>query len=96
MAIGVHGPSAARDDPERDRDTRSSGSPRSTTTSRPESVTIVRDDALGLPGYDVYVPAGGGDAMRAKLVEAGAVTASEETGETLAHRGRDVRASAST
>ena len=38
---------------------------------------------LGVPGYDVYVPAGDADALRAKLVEAGAVTASEETAETL-------------
>jgi len=82
IAIGVHGPSAARMIQQAagisvvgladQYDNITSG-----------SVTIVRDDALGLPGYDVYVPAGGADAMRAKLVEAGAVTASEETGETL-------------
>src|SRR5688572_8073766 len=82
IAIGVHGPSAARMIQQAagisvigladQYDNITSG-----------SVTIVRDDALGLPGYDVYVPAGGADVMRAKLVEAGAVTASEETGETL-------------
>ena len=38
---------------------------------------------LGVPGYDVYVPAGDAEALRAKLIEAGAVTASEETAETL-------------
>jgi folate-binding protein YgfZ len=81
-AIGVLGPSAARmiqsatgisvielDDPY--------------DSMTVESVTIVRDDALGLPGYDVYVPTGDADALRAKLVEAGAVPASEETAETL-------------
>ena len=78
IAIGVHGPSAARMIQHAtgisvigladQYDNITSG-----------SVTIVRDDALGLPGYDVYVPAGGADAMRAKLVEAGAVAASEET-----------------
>jgi folate-binding protein YgfZ len=81
-AIGVHGPSAAR------MIQGATGisvidlaAPYSNITS--ESVTIVRDDALGLPGYDVYVPSSGADAIRAKLVEAGAVRASEETGETL-------------
>ena len=48
-----------------------------------ESLTIVRDDALGVPGYDVYMPADDSDARRAKLIEAGAVEASEDTGETL-------------
>ena len=48
-----------------------------------EALTIVRDDALGLPGYDLYVPGSDSDAVRARLVEAGAVEASEETGETL-------------
>jgi tRNA-modifying protein YgfZ len=82
IAIGVHGPSAAR------MIQQASGisviglaDQYDNITSG--SVTIVRDDALGLPGYDVYVPAGGADVMRTKLVEAGAVTASEETGETL-------------
>jgi folate-binding protein YgfZ len=48
-----------------------------------ESVTIVRDDRLGLPGYDVYAPSDVADAMQARLVEAGAVQASDETAETL-------------
>ena len=81
-AVGVHGPSAARMiqratgmsviDLAAQYDNITSG-----------SLTLVRDDALGLPGYDVYVPASDAEAMRAKLIEAGAVTASEETGETL-------------
>lgn len=82
IAIGVHGPSAAR------MIQRATGIPvidlgaqYDNITS--DSVTIVRDDALGLPGYDVYVPTADADAMRAKLVEAGAVAAGEDTAETL-------------
>ena len=81
-AIGVHGPSAAR------MIQQATGisvielaNQYDNITS--DSMTIVRDDALGLPGYDVYVPTGGADVLRANLVEAGAVTATEETGETL-------------
>jgi folate-binding protein YgfZ len=48
-----------------------------------ESLSIVRDDGLGVAGYDVYVPISDADGIRAQLVGAGAVTASEETGETL-------------
>jgi folate-binding protein YgfZ len=47
------------------------------------TLTIVRDDGLGLPGYDVYVPRPDADVIRAKLIDAGAVPASNETGETL-------------
>lgn len=81
-AIGVHGPSAAR------MIQRATGISVVDLAGQydnitVEAVTIVRDDALGLPGYDVYVPTDVADAMRAKLVEAGAVRASEATGETL-------------
>ncbi len=81
-AIGVHGPSAARmiQDASATSVNGLSSQYDNVTTS---SMTIVRDDALGLPGYDLYVPAGEADAMRAKLVDAGAVQVSEETGETL-------------
>ena len=48
-----------------------------------EALTVVRDDAFGVPGYDVYVPTGDADAVRAKLVEAGAVEATDETREAL-------------
>lgn len=48
-----------------------------------DSLTVVRDDALGVPGFDVYVPAADREAVRTKLVEAGAAEASEETAETL-------------
>lgn len=79
---GVHGPSAAR------MVQRATGisvvdlaGQYDNMTS--DSLTIVRDDSLGVPGYDVYVPATDADAMRARLIEAGAVMASEETAETL-------------
>ena len=48
-----------------------------------ESLTIVRDDALGVPGYDVYVPGSDRDAIRAKLIDAGAVPVSDEVAEAL-------------
>ena len=54
--LGVHGPSAAAHDPARDRRVGCAISRASTTTSRLASLTIVRDDALGVPGFDVYVP----------------------------------------
>ena len=47
-----------------------------------ESVSVVRDDGLGVPGFDMYVPKGDDDIL-AKLTEAGAVAAGEETAETL-------------
>jgi folate-binding protein YgfZ len=48
-----------------------------------ESLTIVRDDALGVPGYDVYVPGSDRDAIRAKLIDAGAVPVSDDVAEAL-------------
>jgi tRNA-modifying protein YgfZ len=48
-----------------------------------DAITIVRDDALGVPGYDIYVPAAGAAALVANLGTAGALTLTEETAETL-------------
>jgi len=48
-----------------------------------DSVTIVRDDGLGVQGFDVFAPRNEADALRARLVEAGVVRASIETAETL-------------
>jgi folate-binding protein YgfZ len=81
-AIGVHGPSAAR------MIQHATGISVIDLADQYDnitfdSMTIVRDDALGLPGYDVYAPSDSFDAMHAKLVEAGAVDATEETAETL-------------
>jgi folate-binding protein YgfZ len=80
--FGVHGPSAAR------MIQNATGvsvvdlaTQYDNTTS--ESLTIVRDDALGLPGYDVYVAASDAGEVRATLIASGAVAAGEETAETL-------------
>ena len=80
--VGVHGPSAAR------MIHQATGTSVADVVDQydnvtTESMTVVRDDSLGLPGYDLYVPAGDVTAIRAKLVDAGAVVASGETAETL-------------
>src|SRR5688572_1344652 len=80
--IGMHGPSAAA------MIKRATGTSVADLANQYDNITsntltIVRDDGLGLPGYDVYVPVTEAGAIRAKLVEAGAVPASEETAETL-------------
>jgi folate-binding protein YgfZ len=80
--VGVHGPSAAR------MIHTATGiaviellNQYDNLTSEP--LTIVRDDAFGLPGYDICVPAGEADALRARLGEAGAAQVSEDTSEAL-------------
>ena len=80
--IGVHGPSAAR---------MIQGATGTSVIDlvnqydsiTSESMTIVRDDALGVAGYDIYVPASVADALVAKLGSAGAGMLSEETAEAL-------------
>lgn len=81
-AVGVHGPSAARmiehatavsvAELSNQYDNITSG-----------SALIVREDGLGVPGYDVYVPTSDAEAIRSSLIEAGAVEASAETEATL-------------
>lgn len=80
--LGVHGPSAAR------MIERATGVSVADLENQYENVTTealtgVRDDGFGLPGYDVYVPASDVAAVRAKLLEAGAEEASDETSEAL-------------
>ena len=80
--LGVHGPSAAR------MIQHATGVSVADLTSQydnltVESLTIVRDDALGVPGYDVYVPGSDRDGIRAKLIEAGIVPVSDEVAEAL-------------
>lgn len=43
-----------------------------------DGVTVLRDDAYGLPGFELHVPAGQGDAVLAKLAAAGAEAVSAE------------------
>ena len=80
--IGVHGPSAAS----------AIESASGIAAGRLEhqydnlvesGITIVRDDAFGLTGFDMYVARGDVDGLRAKLVEAGAKEANDETAEVL-------------
>ena len=82
IVFGVHGPSAAR---MIQNATAISvielANQYDNITAR--SITVVRDDGLGVQGYDLYVPADEHDAVRARLIEAGAVEASEDTAETL-------------
>jgi len=80
--FGMHGPSAAR------MIEQATGvsvadleNPYENVTT--EKLTAVRDDAFGLVGYDVYVPASDAAVVRTKLIDAGAVEASEETSEAL-------------
>lgn len=80
--IGMHGPSAAA------MIKRATGVSVADLANQYDNITantltIVRDDGLGLQGYDLYVPAAEAGAVRAKLIEAGVVPASEETSETL-------------
>jgi len=83
MAIlGVHGPSAAR------MIQHATGVSVADLESQydnitVESLTIVRDDALGVPGYDVYAPGTDREAIRAKLIEAGAVEVTDDIAEAL-------------
>ena len=48
-----------------------------------ESKLFVRDDACGVPGFDVYVPAQAGPSLRDALISAGGIEASAETMEVL-------------
>src|SRR5687767_4702470 len=80
--IGVHGPSAAQIIHQA-LGTAVSGLAAQYDNVTSGAVTVVRDDALGLPGYDLVVPASDAERMRGKLLDAGAVMASEETAETL-------------
>ncbi len=80
--IGVHGPSAAA------MIQSATGASVADLASEydnvtVDSLTIVRDSALALPGFDIHVAAS--DAMRSVpgCIDAGAVNASEETYETL-------------
>ena len=48
-----------------------------------DGVTVVRDDAYGLPGFELFVPVGQGDAALAAVVAAGATAVSKEAFEVL-------------
>jgi len=80
--IGVHGPSAPV------LTQRATGLPVDTLANQYDNVTsgnvtIVRDDALALAGFDIHLPSAEAHILREKLSDGGAVTASAETYETL-------------
>ena len=80
--LGVHGPAAAQ------TIERATGVQVSRLASQYDNVaegglTIVRDDSLGVTGFDVYVERGSAGAWRAKVRAAGGVEASEATAEVL-------------
>ena len=80
--IGVHGPSAAL------VIQRATAVPVEALANQYDNVTtgvitIVRDDALELPGFDIYAPSADAHVLRGRLTGAGATGASEETYETL-------------
>jgi folate-binding protein YgfZ len=45
--------------------------------------TVVRDDSLGVAGFDIYIDCGDAAGLRARLLQAGAISCSVETAETL-------------
>jgi folate-binding protein YgfZ len=80
--IGVHGPSSAA------LMQRATGAPAVDLAVQydnlsHQSLTIVRDDGLGVPGFDVYVPKAERDALLTRLLAVGLVMASVETGEAM-------------
>jgi folate-binding protein YgfZ len=50
---------------------------------RQGALTIVRDDFLGVRGFDIYVDRGGAASLREKLLTAGAMAMSDATAEVL-------------
>jgi folate-binding protein YgfZ len=80
--IAVHGPSAAAM-VERAAEMPLSGLTKPYDNTSAGSVTVVRDDYFGVPGYELYVPANAGGALRQRIVREGAVPASAATLETL-------------
>lgn len=80
--LGVHGPLAA-DIIGRATDVRVGHLDRQYDNIATPSMTIVRDDALGVPGFALYVSRVESERLREKLVFAGAITADDDTLESL-------------
>jgi folate-binding protein YgfZ len=87
--VGIHGPAAA------DVIARATGLRVDTLVEQYDNVsaagnqaadgpyTVVRDDAFGVPGFDIYVPRAAGNSVRERLVRAGGVGAGDATLEVL-------------
>jgi folate-binding protein YgfZ len=84
--VGLHGPSAAAVI-ERATGVSAAGLGSQYDNLRADAagmdLTVVRDDSLGLTGFDLYLPHQDADRLRAALAEAGGVPCSEETAEVL-------------
>lgn len=80
--LGVHGPTAAQAI-ERATGVQVSGLASQYDNIAEGGLTIVRDDSLGVTGFDIYVERAGAEPLRAKLRSGGAVDASEATAEVL-------------
>jgi folate-binding protein YgfZ len=80
--IGVHGPAAGQVI-ERGIGVRVDGLTNQYDNTTEAEYTVVRDDSLGVLGFDIYVDGARAEAVRAKLRAAGAVEASEATAEVL-------------
>lgn len=80
--IAVHGPSAAAT-VERALDVPLSALMNAYDNISAGPITIVRDDYFGVPGFEIYVPANAGAALRERIVGEGAVPAGAATLETL-------------
>jgi folate-binding protein YgfZ len=80
--VGVHGPSAP-DIIQRACGVRVADLSDQYDNRTANAVTVVRDDALGLPGFDLYAPKAEADALRVRLERARVVKAGDDTYELL-------------
>jgi folate-binding protein YgfZ len=80
--MGVHGPAAAAAI-ERATGISVAGLANQYDNVSSPRLTIVRDDALGVPGFDIYVERSEGTVLRSKLEAAGVASAGDDLYETL-------------
>jgi folate-binding protein YgfZ len=80
--VGVHGPAAAAVI-QRATGISAADLGRQYDNLTVDSLTIVRDDSIGLQGFSLYVPKSDANVLRARLLTAGAIAASSDTYETL-------------
>jgi tRNA-modifying protein YgfZ len=80
--VGVHGPMASALI-ERTTGKSLRGLNTQYANNATESSVVVRDDALGIPGFDIYLPREAGQTLRENLIDSGAVKANVETMEVL-------------
>jgi folate-binding protein YgfZ len=81
--MGVHGPAAAAAIGQVTGISVAALANQYDNVSSPRLTTIVRDDAFGVPGFDIYVERGEGTVLRSKLEAAGVASAGDDVYETL-------------